>query len=230
MSVGPIEGTVSVGTVGLISAAGVSPISLVHLTTNRQEYWWSEANISIASEGDSAGAAGNYMGWLVGQPKFQIFGSTQTDTGSISIQNISGNTVQRDASLQVSEYEFVGAFVSYLLYDAASQTALFSFTGNIADVTYIDEQQIDFSLEGFCNWSAVQAVPYNIGPTCGLYFGSMECGSTAATPCQQTYGNCSSIERFKGFVAQWNVSNLSSPLVQIAQPAPLVSFNPARTF
>jgi hypothetical protein len=215
--------------VPLRSAAAASAISLMIVITNRQEYYWAEANISIPAAGDLAGAAGNYKGWIVGQPTFHLFGSTQTDTGSITIQNVSGNTVMRDAASQLSMYEWVGAYVKYILYDPASETALFTFVGSISDVEP-DEEQIELSLEGFGDWSNTQAVPYNVDVTCGLTFGSQECGSTSSTPCQQTYGTCSSVERFKGVVVQWDSSNLMPTSVQIAQPPPLAAFNPSRTF
>ena len=94
----------------------------------------------------------------------------------------------------------------------------------------IDESTMDLSIEGFGNWSAITAPSLKIDVTCGLYFGSVACGSVASTPCQQSYGTCSSIERFQGVIVQWD-SNVGLALpTQISQPAPLVSINNGRAF
>ena len=165
-----------------------------------------------------------YTEWLIDKQRFQLFGSTQTDTGTLSVQNLSGNTVQRDVALAYARNEFIGAFVYYRLWRADAEFAIFQFMGNVVDAD-IDEQVMDLTLEGFGNYSAIRAPAYAIDVACPLFFGSMACGSTAATPCQQSYGTCSSIERFAGAVVQWDFSNGIAPLVQIAQPPPVASAN-----
>lgn len=178
----------------------------------------------------SGGGTVDYQGWIMGAPRFTLTGTTQTNTGTIQVQNKSGNTVTRDAATAFSQQEFIGALVVYRLWRADSEAAIFTFIGNVSAVE-IDDDTMTLTLEGFGNWSAILAPAVNIDPTCGLYFGSGECGSTSSTPCQNTYGTCTSIERFKGVIAAWDwASQAAITLVQIAQPPPVVVHNPARAF
>lgn len=215
--------------VATFAAGGVSPISLLEVqTVSGNQYFWSDQNIAgIPSV--LTGAAANFAGWIVGQPVFQLFGSIQTDTATIDLQNISGNTVEREAALALSEHEFIGAFIYFRLWDAAAEVSTFIFMGTVA-AAELDDETLTLHINGFDNWSDTQAVTFNIDVACPLSFGSMQCGSVAAVPCLQSYGTCSSIERFAGVVIQWNSVVAQPPLVQIAQPPPAVAFNPARQF
>lgn len=211
------------------SAGGCAPVTLVEVkTVTGNTYFWSEHRSSWNSVID--GTPSNlYLDWLVGAPTFQLYGSTQTSTGSLSVQNLSGNTVQRDVALAYARSEFIGAFVYVRIWRADAETAEFIFTGNIVDAD-IDEQTMELTIEGFDNYSTIKAPSYLVDVSCGLNFGGIACGSTAAFPCQQSYGTCTSIERFQGVVVQWDFADGIAPLVQIAQPAPAVSFNPGRAF
>jgi len=170
-----------------------------------------------------------YLDWLVKTQHFQLFGSTQTDTATLSVQNLSGNTVERDVALAYAKNEFIGAFVYYRLWRADAECAIFQFAGNVVDAD-IDEEVMELTLEGFGNYSAIRAPAYAIDVACPLFFGSIACGSTSPTPCQQSYGTCTSIERFAGALVQWDFSDGVTPLVQIAQPPPVAAANLARPF
>jgi len=218
------------GVTGPMSASGgCAPVSLVEIRTLSGNTYFLSEQRGIWNSIINGTTENEYQDWLVGQQQFHETGTTATDTASLSIQNLSGNTVERDMALAYAKNEFVGAFVYYRLWRADAETAIFTFTGNVTDAD-IDENVMDLSVEGFGNYSAVKVPSYDIDVSCPLFFGSEACGSTSPTPCNQSYGDCSSIERFAGIVVQWNFSNSSAPLVQIAQPAPAVSYNPARAF
>jgi hypothetical protein len=223
-------GGLAIGVVNPMKASGgCAPVSLLELATaSGSTYLWSEQDIANAPS-ILLGTQSAFQGWVVGQPKFTLTGTTQTDTGSISIQNLSGNTVTRDVATAFTRNEFSGVYVYYRLWRGDSETAIFTFTGNVVDVE-LDEEQMTLSIEGFGNWSAIVAPAYNVDVSCPLFFGSVACGSTSFTPCQNTYGTCTSIERFAGAILQWDGSNLLTPATQIAQPPPLASYNPARAF
>jgi hypothetical protein len=213
----------------MASAGGCASNTLIEVrTVSGNTYFWSEqrGNWNSIIDGTDANL---YLDWLVGVPTFSLYGSTQTSTGSFSVQNLSGNTVQRDVALAYARNEFIGAFVYIRIWRADAETAVFTFIGNIVDAD-IDEKTMDLSIEGFDNYSAIKAPGFSIDVACGLIFGGIACGSTATVPCQQSYGTCSSIERFQGIVVQWDYADGIAPLVSIAQPAPAVSFNPGRAF
>jgi hypothetical protein len=91
----------------------------------------------------------------------------------------------------------------------------------------IGDTSMVLQIEGFGNYSAIDAPSYDIDVTCPLTFGSTACGSTSSTPCDQTFGNCSQKNRFAGVIAEWLTE---VPNQQLAQPAPTNNFNPRRAF
>ena len=117
------------------------------------------------------------------------------------------------------------ALVYYRLWSIDCEYSLFDFQGNVDDAEVAaDGDSMTLSLEGFCAWSKIKTPLFQIGVGCGLTFGSSQCGSTAATPCNNSYGTCSSTNRFNGIVLEWNGAQLD--YTQTVQPAPLRLYNP----
>ena len=222
--------TFAPGVTGPMAATGgISPISLIEvLTLTGASFYWSEQRLTAPSILTGANQA-QYLDWMTGVPKFRRYRSTQTDTASFSIQNLSGNTVTRDAATLFHANELIGALVYYRLWRAAAETSLFDFLGNVDDCE-INEGEFTLSCEGFGSWSAVRAPAFQIDVSCPLTFGSMACGSLAATPCNNTYGSCTSRQRFDGVVTVWTSDLLAVPTAQLAQPAPSAAANLQRSF
>lgn len=227
----PGGGTPRLGPVGGVSGAalrasgGPAPVVLVELATlTGMRYRWSEHKEMWPSVID--GGVVQYRDFLIGAQRFERHGSTQTDTATLTVQNLSGNTVTRDVMTAFAVDELIGAYVVARIWHAASESELFRFTGNVIEADP-DEEQMTLSIEGFGNWSNWLSPAYNIDKSCPLLFGSVACGSTSPTPCDQSYGGCSQINRFAGAVSQWDQESSD---VQIVQPPPSVLFNPARPF
>ena len=211
----------------MAASGGVAPIVLVEIQTISGKFLYiSEAGTS-ANSVLSGAALVAYQPWLIGATKFTIYRSTTTYRAQFTIQNLSGDTVFRDMAKFFSANELTGALVCMRIWRGDSATAIFQFVGQMLD-PLADEMSFECSVEGFGNWSAIKAPNYQISISCPLYFGGVACGSTAATPCQQSYGTCTSIERFAGSIEQW--SGFGPSMTQNAQPAPLITFNPARKF
>jgi hypothetical protein len=208
-----------------MAASGlVAPVVLLEVQTAAGvNYFWSEHKAVWPSQ--ITGANAQFLDFLMAS-QFVEVGSTETDTATFTIQNLSGNTVLRDAMMAFSTTELIGALVVARIWNGAAMTSLCTFIGSITEVEP-DETSMQIHVEGFGNWSAIQAPAWNIDVTCPLTFGSTACGSTSPTPCDQTYGNCSQINRFAGVVTQWDSE---APNVQLAQPAPAVSSNTGRAF
>jgi hypothetical protein len=210
-----------------LAASGlVAPRTLVEVkTVGGNVYLWSEHKGFYPSVINGGGNY-PYLDWLTAEQKFSLFGSTQTDTAVINVQNISGDTVERAIAKAFSSVEFIGAFVVARIWRADSNTSLLTFMGNVVGVD-VDETRMELTVEGFGNYSAVLAPAYNIDKSCPLTFGSVACGSTNPVPCDQSYGGCFSINRFAGVVTQWDSE---TPNQQIAQPPPAVFYNTGRAF
>ena len=235
------------------ASGGPAPVSLFELlTTGGALYTWSDASVSAISvlstpyggstvvrraqpplqgePGVPELPIGNvqpvpFLPWIVKPPVFTEYKSTQTSTFTVSIQNISGDTVRRDAAQIFNNQALLGALVYFRIWRLDCQDSIFDFQGNVDDVD-IDAggDSMDISGEGSFAWSKIQTPSVQIGPSCGNTFGTIECGSTASTPCNNSYGTCTSLERFKGVITEWTGAAIST--TQYAQPQPLRLYNP----
>jgi hypothetical protein len=168
-----------------------------------------------------------YQPWLSSAVRIKEYRSSQTSTANFDIQNLSGDTVMRDMARTFSMHELTGAIVSVRLWNVVEETEKKRFLGKMMEPAD-NGDTFACSLQGFDNWSMIKAPPFRIGETCGLDFGSVACGSTSSTPCNQSYGTCSAKERFQGVIIQWNGAPLDYK--QIVQPAQSVQLNLQRPF
>lgn len=198
-------------------------VNLMELQTiSGKRYYWGDAEVSAASflsQYDMGGiAVVNFEPLLLSPPPIKLTGTLTTQTTSATIGNLRGNTVQRKLSMDFAAQEFWGALVYARIYDPASEFTLVDMLGNVNDAE-IDDEVLDLPITGFSNWSAIKAPFIKIDPSCSLTFGSAQCGSISGTPCQNSYGTCSAIDRFTGCVTLWSSSVVNPPQIQIAQPA-----------
>jgi hypothetical protein len=225
----------------LKASGGPAPVSLLDLQSlSGTLYYWSDANITVQPVLSDIGTPGGgihplivtsaaagqvaYKPWILKPPSFHTYKSTQTASGVVTIQNVSGNTVQRDVSQIFTRQEMIGCLAYFRIWKVDMGYPLFAFQGKVNDVDIdADGESMTLSIEGFCNWSKIAAPDQQIGVSCPLMFGSVACGSASATPCQNNYGTCTSVERFKGVVLEWNGGSPS--YTQYVQPAPLTLFN-----
>ena len=217
----------------IAASGGLAPLALVELQAlSGNRYFWSDARVAAPSvlavyyppasgvipQGtNTATPMANFLPWLLKKPTFHLTRSTATATGSLTVQNLSGDTVRRDTALIFSQQEMTGALVFYRRWLADCEAATFQFQGNVDEAEIAaDGDSMTLSLEGMCNWSKIDAPDMEIGVSCGLTFGSVECGSTSTTPCTNSYGTCSSIERYKGILVEWTGAQLD--YTQYVQP------------
>ncbi len=184
----------------------------------------------ITMKGSSPIPYGSFVPWILAPLVLTEYKSTQTSTFSVTIQNLTGDTVRRDISQIMATQILVGALVYFRIWQVSSSTAIKSFLGKITEVEVeAGGTKMTVSGMGFCAWSAIPAPREDLGVSCGNIFngsGSFyACGSTSATPCTNSYGSCTSKNRFKGIVTEW-IGAVQS-FDQYAQPNPLRLYNPA---
>jgi hypothetical protein len=208
----------------MAASGGLAPVSLFELLTIAGAlYAWSDATLTAPSILGLSPA--NFVPWIVKAPVFTQYKSTQTATFTVSVQNLSGDTIRRDTAQIFNKQELNAALVYFRIWRIDAEFSIFDFQGNVDDVDIeADGDSMDITGEGSFSWSKIQAPSVQIGPSCGNTFGSVECGSTAPVPCNNSYGTCTSVERFKGVITEW--SGASSNVSQYSQPAPLRLYNP----
>ena len=186
------------------------------------------APIVEAGRGGNADMA-QYTAWITSPGKFVTYKSTQTATGTISVQNLSGDSVRRDVAQIVASKILINALVWCRIWNAPCETSYFDFVGTISSVNVqVDGKTMSLSMKSIASLADVLAPREDLSNACGNLFNSngafYACGSTAQVPCVNTYGTCSSKNRFKGSVTDWAGGQLN--LTQIAQPPPLRLYNP----
>jgi hypothetical protein len=173
-----------------------------------------------------------FVPWIIKPAVITQYKSTQTDTATISVQNLTGDTIRRDASQIMASQELDGALIYLRIWNLACAYSVLDFQGNIDDVQIAaDGDSMDISMQGFAAWAKVPAPREQLGSACGniyndggCFFG---CGAPSpTTPCNNDYGTCVSPgkNRFKGIITEWAGSGLSDS--QVAQQPPLRLYNP----
>ena len=219
----------------LAASGGGAAVSLLEVLTFDQNFFaWADCDITaagmlpvpsvIAGHTSLNTLISTYQPWLMSCGPFKIYGNTTTSTGQVVVQNLSGDTVRRDVSRIFSKHAMMGALVCYRRWLADCQYAEFSFVGSVSDVDVeADGEGMTLQIESLAAWSRLDAPYQEIGVSCPLAFGSIECGSTSSTPCNNSYGSCSSTERYKGILVEWLGASLST--TQYVLPAPLIQTN-----
>jgi hypothetical protein len=148
----------------------------------------------------------HYFPWLLSVTGFNQTSAQQAVTASIEVQNISGNTLQRDLMGLLSARTFEGALFAFREWNLVKQEAEFEQHGRLTVVT-TSELICTFGANLLFNPNDYDGQPYAYSETCQWRFGSPQCGSTAgndsnfANPCDNTYTTCHQLNRFGGELA-----------------------------
>jgi hypothetical protein len=144
-----------------------------------------------------------YFPWLMSVSGFNQTRAMQAVTASIAVQNISGNTLQRDLMGLLSARTFEGALFAFREWNLVKQEAEFEQHGRLTVVTS-SERLCTFGANLLFNPNDYDGQPYAYSETCQWRFGGPQCGSTSAndtafaTPCDNTYTTCHQTNRFGG--------------------------------
>jgi hypothetical protein len=148
-------------------------------------YGWKESGANGTSP---------YLPWIIGVPKFTFHRSLVTDVGNFVLQNLSGDTLQRDFERLMRRSTLEGALFVYRCWQPDAEAAWIEVHGKLTvdDVgtdtvslrgeNLISPAQEDTPLEIYCE-------------TCQLNWGGPRCGSTQPTECQYSFQTCQVPER-----------------------------------
>ena len=145
--------------------------------------------VAAAGDGSAGIEVGLWQPWLLSVPEITRHRSLQTDVGSFVIQNISGDSLARDAEKLLRASAFEGAEFVYRLWQADAEAAWIEVHGTLkvanvgvdtltlAGKQTIDPSQADTPLEIYCE-------------TCQLQWGGPRCGAVGSTECNYNYQTC----------------------------------------
>jgi hypothetical protein len=224
----------------MAARSGPAPICLLDVvTTDGTGYHWANKEIDVTpvllGAAPAAWLAGlanppanyntHYFPWLLSAAGFQQSRAQTSTTATIVVQNVSGNTLQRDLAGMLTARTFEGALIAFREWNLVAQAAEFEFHGRLTIIS-TSEDQCTFGANPLFNPNEYDGNPYDYSETCQWRFGSPQCGATAAndsgyaTPCDNTYQTCHFVNRFCGvlntvvFRQAGSEANLSANAVQ----------------
>jgi hypothetical protein len=176
---------------------GIAPAYLLDVEdANENCYYWATRKITAPSVivGTGGSASNPYVPWIVRAPQLSFHRSKQVNTGTLQLQNLSGDTLQSDFKKIVRKTTLEGALAVLRRWNAAAQAAerefhcTLSFTDSNPEIATLQLRQLDDASQ--------ESTPrYLMCEICQWRWSSAQCGSTASTPCQQSYPTCQVIER-----------------------------------
>lgn len=137
---------------------------------------------------------GLYRPWLLDVPSFSFHRSLQTDTGSFVVQNVSGDTLSRDAEKILRASTLEGALFVYRLWQADAEAAWLEVHGTLT-VDAVGPSTITLKGSQLINPSQDDTPLENYCETCQLDWAGRRCGSTQATECSYSFQTCQVVER-----------------------------------
>lgn len=167
------------------------------------------------SAGSSSPGYASYQPWILSVPKLVFNRSLATDVGSFIIQNLSGDTMQRDFERIARLSALEGAMFVYRLWDAAARTAWIEHHGTLT-VEGIPRETVSLKGAALTNLAAYDTPSRQIAETCQqVIWGGRGCGATGDTECQYSFQTCQVPERFMGSLNNYE-KNFGESLAEAA--------------
>jgi hypothetical protein len=174
---------------------GIAPAHLLDVEDcNGNFYYWASRKMNAPCVLGLAGATVPYLPWILSVPEWKFYRSMQTDMGVIEMQNISGDTLQRDFEKIMRASALEGAMFVYREWHADAEEASKEIHGTLS-VNDSDPEEVKLQCKQLLNPSSDTAPLYTYSEICQWRWGSAQCGSTQLTPCQQSYATCQVLER-----------------------------------
>jgi hypothetical protein len=139
----------------------------------------------------------HYYPWLLSAAGFHHTRAMQSDTATIEIQDVSGNTLQRDMAGLIVGTTFEGAYFCFRIWNMLVQEASFVQYGRLT-ILSVTESIVSFGANQLFNPNDYDGNPYAYSETCQWRYASPQCGDTTDNPCQNTYVTCRQPNRFFG--------------------------------
>jgi len=226
---------------GIVGAAsGQAPVFLLDVVrTNGDSFHWADAPFTttpVHTGNTPAWAAGllnpppiwdnYYFPWLMNADGFHLYRTMQADSATLVVQNVTGNSLQRDVAGLLRGATFEGALFAFRIFQPESQEATFEYHGRLTLVS-AGEMQCQFGTVPLFDEGNVDANPYEYSEMCQWTYAHPGCDDATNNPCQNTYSTCRQTNRFRGVLNtfQVNVGN-GDTLAQIQTAVP----NRARMF
>jgi hypothetical protein len=197
--------------------SGIAPALLLDVQTpSGDTYYWSDRPLrnivpvippavgGLLTVFSLSGPVVNYVPWLMGSGTLNYNRSTVADTGTLSIQNVSGNVLQRDFERIARRSTLEGSLFVFRYYQVDLAWAWIEQHGTLSCGDAGTTVPLNLSqLFAGSDDTPVQQV----AETCQLNWAAGRCPSTQPTECLYTYQSCQVPERFVGIQTAFEVNN-----------------------
>lgn len=200
------------------------PTILVDIQTlDGTQYFWSDYEGRYPTK--FTGATQFYNGWIKSGCKFTCTKDMSSNEGDLLLQNISGNTIDRDVAAALKNHEFEGAYAVTRLWITLLDAAIREFHCSLT------EQNTKEDEVGFREPQLFDPTQYVIAgdvqaETCTFRFKSAQCGSTGtAVSCPKRLVDCQDAtrlaqERYPGILTTMPNTVNVPPLAGLGQKPP----------
>src|SRR5579883_1959409 len=176
---------------------GIAPAFLLDVQdANGNIYYWADRKISAPSviTADGNPATNTYLPWILSVPQWTFHRSMQTDMGVIQMQNLSGDTLQRDFEKIMQRSTIEGALFVYREWLPGAEFAAVEVHGTLT-LDDSNPEVVMLQARQLTNPSQDSTPQYAYSEICQWRWSSAQCGSTQSTPCQQSFPTCQVLER-----------------------------------
>jgi hypothetical protein len=174
---------------------GIAPAHLLDVEDcNGNIYYWANRKMTAPCVIGKAGTVVSYSPWILSVPEWKFYRSMQTDMGTIAMQNISGDTLQRDFEKIVRASALEGAMFVYRQWHADAEYPSREIHGTLS-IDDSDPEEVRLRGKQLSNPSADTAPAYVYCEICQWRWSSPQCGATGSVPCQQSFPTCQVPER-----------------------------------
>jgi len=172
---------------------GIAPAFLLDVEdANGNLYFWASRRISAPSV--ISGTVQTYLPWILSVPQWTFNRSIQTDMGIIQMQNLSGDTLQRDFEKIMQRTTLEGAIFVYREWLPDAEFAAMEVHGTLS-VDDTNPELVMLQCRQLTNPSQDSTPQYSYSEICQWRWSSVQCGSTQSMPCQQSFPTCQVTER-----------------------------------
>jgi hypothetical protein len=188
--------TLPAGAAAFMAARGASfvPIVLLDiLTIDGTQFYWSDYEGIYPTR--ATGASQFYNGWIKSGCNFTRTRNLTSNAGDLTMQNISGNTIDRDVARALKNHEFEGAYAITRLWMTLLDVAIDEFHCSLSEQNPKEDELSARELQLFDPTQYVIAGDVEV-EQCTFRFKSAQCGSTGtAASCPKSFVACKDASR-----------------------------------
>jgi hypothetical protein len=188
--------TLPAGTAAFMAARGAMfvPIVLLDIVTiDGTQYYWSDYEGIYPTR--ATGLSQFYNGWIKSGCNFTCTRDTTSNAGDLTLQNLSGNTIDRDVAKALKGHEFEGAYAITRLWLPLLDASIHEFHCSLSEQNPKEDEVAMRELQLFDPTQYVIAGDVEV-EQCTFRFKSLQCGSTgSATGCPKRFIDCKDASR-----------------------------------